>query len=81
MGDSITEGWYQDPFSRSRPSDPRPKYKELLHKTFGKDVSIFALGGDRVQELGWRLQNGGYEKLRNCKPEKIYIMISTNDIT
>jgi len=79
LGDSITEGWYQDPFSRVRNTKPREKNFKLFQATFGDNAHIFAIGGDRIHELGWRLTNGLQSTLEECKPKKLLLLIGTND--
>lgn len=40
----------------------------------------FAIGGDRIQDLGWRLfEGGGIEAIQKCSPANIVLMIGTND--
>ena len=51
----------------------------MFEESFGSRAKIFAIGGDRIQEIGWRLQNGMKNKLIQCNPQKIVILIGTND--
>ncbi len=61
FGDSLLAGWKTD-----------------LPKTFPEtSIFDFAIGGDRVPNLLWRLQN---TDLRRLKPSVLVLLIGTNDI-
>ncbi|EOD34690.1 hypothetical protein EMIHUDRAFT_460592 [Emiliania huxleyi CCMP1516] len=54
------EGWLRSGFSGTAPSIPQPVNEQLWHDAFGLWSPLnLAIGGDRVQDLGWRLQRGG----------------------
>lgn len=47
---------------------------------FGNSVSTFAIGGDRTEDLAWRLfKGGGATALSGCKPTTVVLLIGTND--
>ena len=59
LGDSITEGWLRSGFSGNRLSVAQPQCELLWHQHFGEWAPLnLAIGGDRVQDVGWRLQHG-----------------------
>ena len=61
LGDSITQGW---------PG-------ELLHERFGKyRVANFGIGGDRCENVLWRLENG---ELANTSVKVIVLLLGTNN--
>lgn len=61
IGDSITEGW------------PQPLWAEY----FGAyDAANFAIGGDKTENLLWRLNNGSVGQL---DPEVVVLLIGTNN--
>ena len=63
VGDSITARW---------PS-------ELLQDKFGKYRPVnLGSGGDWIQNVLWRVQNGAFEQI---KPKVVVILIGTNNIT
>jgi lysophospholipase L1-like esterase len=70
LGDSITENWNRFVNRSSRFGfERRP------------GVMTFAIGGDRIQDLGWRLfEGGGIEALQKCSPAHIVLMIGTNEV-
>lgn len=62
LGDSITAMW---------PGD-------LFNKNFGKyQVVNFGVGGDRAENVLWRLENG---ELKGTSPKVIVLMIGTNNM-
>lgn len=81
LGDSITEGWARPFFSPFRYSDP--KYEDGPVPSGGqlaKGVATFAIGGDRIQDLGYRLfELGGVVTLQNLSPKAVILTIGTND--
>lgn len=80
LGDSITEGWVRSGFSGRAPSVKQPQCEAIFRETFGRFRPLnLAIGGDRVQDLGWRLQHG---LLSNSalNPPAFLIMIGTNDL-
>jgi prolyl oligopeptidase len=65
LGDSITEGW-------------RGKGKEVFAKVFAPmNVVNFGIGGDRLQHVLWRVQNG--EIGGHFRPKVVMLMIGTNN--
>jgi len=61
LGDSITDGWPGDMFG----------------KYFGKYNAVnFGIGGDRTENVLWRLQNG---ELVGTSPKVIVLLIGTNN--
>ena len=61
LGDSITDGWPRDMFG----------------KYFGKYNAVnFGIGGDRTENVLWRLQNG---ELIGTSPKGIVLLIGTNN--
>ncbi|EOD17374.1 hypothetical protein EMIHUDRAFT_464202 [Emiliania huxleyi CCMP1516] len=80
LGDSITEGWLRSGFSGTAPSIPQPVNEQLWHDAFGLWSPLnLAIGGDRVQDLGWRLQRGGL-LARALRPTIFAVMVGTNDL-
>src|SRR5262245_5982384 len=70
-GDSITRRW----------GATDPQYKELLanwrQNFFGWNAANFGWGGDKVQNILWRLQNG---ELDGVHPKIIVLMAGTNNL-
>lgn len=63
LGDSITEGW--------------GKAKDVWEKHYGKyQPANFGIGGDRVEHVLWRIDNG---ELNGLQPKVTVIMIGTNN--
>lgn len=61
LGDSITQGWDS----------------EIWQQHFGPfNAANFGIGGDKTQNLLWRLQNGGAGKLQ---PKLVVLMIGVNN--
>jgi lysophospholipase L1-like esterase len=61
LGDSITDGWPRD----------------MFNKYYAKyNVVNFGIGGDRCENVLWRLQNG---ELIGTSPKVIVLMIGTNN--
>jgi len=71
LGDSITRRW----------GAAEPKYRELLahwNKSFnGWNAANFGWGGDKTQNILWRLENG---ELDGVNPRVIVLMAGTNNI-
>ncbi len=64
LGDSITTRWAAEP---------------LFNKEFGKyKAQNFGIGGDRTENVLWRLQHGA---LSNIRPKVIVLLIGTNNLT
>jgi lysophospholipase L1-like esterase len=70
-GDSITRRW----------GATDPQYKELLanwnQNFFGWNAANFGWGGDTVQNVLWRLQNG---ELEGVHPRIVVLMAGTNNL-
>ncbi|HTR00667.1 MAG TPA: SMP-30/gluconolactonase/LRE family protein [Candidatus Acidoferrum sp.] len=70
-GDSITRRW----------GTSDPAYKEMLanwrQNFLGWNAADFGWGGDTVQNILWRLQNG---ELRGANPKVIVLMAGTNNL-
>ena len=63
IGDSITAGWNGQ--------------KALFEKEYAKyNAANFGIGGDRVQHVLWRVENGEFEGI---KPKAVVLMIGTNN--
>ena len=61
LGDSITEGWPD----------------EIWNEHFGRyKPANFGIGGDKTQNLLWRLQNGS---VGNLNPDGVVLMIGVNN--
>ena len=79
LGDSITEGWLRTGFSAGVASVPQPRCKKIWQEAFGRWRPLnFGIGGDRVQDLGWRLQHGLLPA--SLQPSAFVVHIGTNDI-
>ncbi len=64
LGDSITTRWAAEP---------------LFNKEFSKyKAQNFGIGGDRTENVLWRLQHGA---LSNIRPKVIVLLIGTNNLT
>lgn len=64
LGDSITEGWAH-------------RAPVLWQQTYGQyQPANFGIGGDRVEHVLWRIDNG---ELEYIKPRVIVLMIGTNN--
>jgi len=67
LGDSLTKGWDRDVFNRS-----------VLRRRFGPwDPMIAGIDGELVQELSWRLSNGGTD---DVSPKVVVLNIGTNNL-
>ena len=62
LGDSITEGMN----------------RKLMHKIIGEKAENFGVGGDRTQNLIWRLRNGELD-IKGSTPRAIVVLIGTNN--
>ncbi|NBX35151.1 GDSL family lipase, partial [bacterium] len=63
LGDSITAGWNGQ--------------KDLFEKEYAQyKAANFGIGGDRVQHVLWRVENGEFEGI---KPKAVVLMIGTNN--
>lgn len=79
LGDSITEGWIRTGLSARGPSIAQPRCQAIWESAFGRWAPInFGVGGDRIQDLGWRLQHGILPDV--LKPKVFVLMIGTNDL-
>lgn len=63
LGDSITAGWNKDVW--------KERYEPLKAANFG-------IGGDRTQNVLWRIQNG---ELEGISPKVVVLMIGTNNLS
>ena len=80
LGDSITEGWLRTGLSARGESIAQPACGAIWRRAFGRWRPLnFGIGGDRVQDLGWRLQHGllGAQQLQ---PQVFVLLIGTNDL-
>lgn len=72
IGDSITEQLVRGAFNSGMP-DP----DSIIIRD---NVRVFALGGDRFRDQGWRLFEGdGMHAIEACQPEKVFVMLGTNE--
>ena len=72
IGNSITHFWGGNPVSA------RVNGKQAWEKYFGsKNVVNMGFGWDRIENVLWRVQHG---ELDNFSPEKIVLMIGTNNL-
>jgi lysophospholipase L1-like esterase len=63
IGDSITEGWH----------------KEIWNRYYGpRNAANFGIGGDKTQQILWRVQNG---ELDGIRPKVVVVMVGTNNLT
>ncbi|ABW30657.1 GDSL-type esterase/lipase family protein [Acaryochloris marina] len=64
LGDSITRGWQ--------------KHKKLWQKHYGKlDAVNFGIGGDRTQQVLWRINNGLFDQIQ---PQLVVLNIGVNNL-
>jgi lysophospholipase L1-like esterase len=64
VGDSITAGW--------------GRQAAIFDKEFGQyKAANFGIGGDQVQHVLWRVENGEFEGI---KPKAVVLMIGTNNV-
>lgn len=84
LGDSITEGWIRTGFSARRDSLPQPECERIWRQAFGRWSPLnFGIGGDRVQDIGWRIQPGRESLLTkspNFDPLVWVLLLGTNDL-
>ena len=79
LGDSITEGWLRSGFSDRGLSVAQPRCEAHWRHAFsGWHPLNLAIGGDRAQDLGWRLQHGLLPAA--LQPRAFFVMIGTNDL-
>lgn len=72
IGNSITHYWSGEPYS------PRHEGTKSWPKLFkGKRVTNMGFGWDRLENVFWRLQHG---ELDDCRPEKIFTFLGTNNL-
>jgi len=86
LGDSIVEGLGRQPFSPRRivnladkpvpyGSGPAPSGAHLA-----SGAVPFGIGGDRIQDLAYRLfQGGGMDAVKTLAPKTVVLLIGTND--
>ena len=80
LGDSITEGWLRTGFSARAASIAQPACEAIWRRAFGRWRPLnFGIGGDRVQDLGWRLQHG-LLAAPQLQPQVFVLLIGTNDL-
>lgn len=80
LGDSITERWNRPSFSERRYLKEWDCVGCGAAPPLRRGVLTFAIGGDRIQDLAWRLfSGGGIEELKACAPKQVSLMIGTND--
>lgn len=92
LGDSITEGWLRPYFplppAYQNGTFPQlfraglPKVPALFRASFGPRAAAAAIGGDRVEELEWRLEHGLLAAIGGCRGQlrRVHVMIGTNDL-
>ncbi|KAL1515986.1 hypothetical protein AB1Y20_002599 [Prymnesium parvum] len=79
LGDSITEGWQHEGYSPRRRGAPQPEAAAVWRRCFGAWRPLnLGLGGDRAQDLGWRLQHGLLPAALD--PDVFVLLVGTNDI-
>ena len=79
LGDSLTEGWVRSGFSGRVASVAQPRCEAIWRETFGHFNPLnLAIGGDRVQDLGWRLQRGLLPS--SLTPPVFFVLMGTNDL-
>ncbi len=64
LGDSITAGWAGNG-------------KEVFKEYAKYNAANFGIGGDQVQHVLWRVENGEFEGI---KPKAVVLMIGTNNV-
>jgi lysophospholipase L1-like esterase len=64
LGDSITAGWAGNG-------------KDVFKEYAKYNAANFGIGGDRVQHVLWRVENGEFEGI---KPKAVVLMIGTNNV-
>lgn len=81
MGDSITEAWLGT--NMGEVTDRADGVPEVLKESFHGFCSplVLAIGGDQVQHLQWRLEDGELpDALRNDLQATFVLMIGTNNL-
>ena len=87
LGDSITQGWRYGAFSTRDPTlngKGKPEEEKLFRTSFTNPFSdesmplIWAIGGDKVLDLSWRLEHGLTQV--GVNPAALVLLIGTNDI-
>ena len=80
VGDSITEGWIRTGFSATQPSVPQPEAEAIWRESFARRYNAvnLGIGGDRVQDVGWRVQQGLLAPLQLVRV--VVLLIGTNDL-
>lgn len=73
-GASIVEYW------RRKHLKTQKDQKDLFLSRFGDQALTIGIGGDKIFDLVWRLENGIYEALSNCKPRVLVILIGNNNL-
>jgi lysophospholipase L1-like esterase len=69
LGDSITRRWHANDY---------PAFQENWKKNFwGWNAANFGWGGDRTENVLWRLENG---ELDGVHPKVIVLMVGTNNV-
>jgi beta-glucosidase len=51
-----------------------------VRKEFGDKADTFGIGGDRTQNLLWRMQNGELNFPKNQQPKVVVLLIGTNNL-
>ncbi|KAK9805428.1 hypothetical protein WJX73_004800 [Symbiochloris irregularis] len=76
-GDSITESWRGTGMGRKVPQ--WADIPKVFAKHYGNlRASVYAIGGDTVGNLLWRVRNG--EGLQGLDPKAVWVLIGTNDL-
>eukprot|EP00298_Acanthocystis_sp_HF-20_P011292 c19318_g1_i1.p1 GENE.c19318_g1_i1~~c19318_g1_i1.p1 ORF type:complete len:328 (-),score=94.05 c19318_g1_i1:37-1020(-) len=80
-GDDITEMWQRYPFGSEKSGTPISQNENIWKAHFHSNtISLnFGTGGDRVQDLAWRLENGVLED-PEFDPVAFSILIGAHDL-